>query len=282
MKRIGWMSREGHNVAAESSTIGASGTPMSASASTVDKVLSAVEALAASSADGTRLAELAQATGVNKSTLHHILIRLRDRGWAEQSSAGVYRLGPKSLTVVKWWNSDDNMIEVLHPTLQSICARAGELVHLGRLSEHRIVYLDKVEPDRPIRVWSQVGLQAPAVRTALGRSLLGATDCAEEIVREWADELKGDHEELFDQARTEMARVRAQGFALDIATNEDGIGCVAVPLTVVGSPKLAISISMPMDRFSVARAEELADVIREQVKTLAGAGNTPIEAWTSR
>jgi DNA-binding IclR family transcriptional regulator len=48
----------------------------------------------------------------------------------------------------------------------------GETCHLGVLLGEQIVYIDKVEPSRAVRIWSEIGWRNPAVSTALGRAIL--------------------------------------------------------------------------------------------------------------
>src|SRR5690625_6100339 len=61
-------------------------------------------------------------------------------------------------------------LPIFAPALAAISLRTRELVHLGRLEGTEVVYLDKVEPERTLRVWSRVGSRAPAARTSLGRA----------------------------------------------------------------------------------------------------------------
>ena len=63
--------------------------------------------------------------------------------------------------------SDENLPALMRPALVELCGIAEELVHLGVLDGTHVVYLDKVEPERSVRVWSAVGRRSPAV-TASG------------------------------------------------------------------------------------------------------------------
>src|SRR5690625_6893645 len=78
-------------------------------------------------------------------------------------------------------------LPVLAPALAAISLRTRELVHLGRLEGTEVVYLDKVEPERTLRVWSRVGSRAPAARTSLGRALLAADGIAESRLAPYAE-----------------------------------------------------------------------------------------------
>lgn len=126
----------------------------------VDKALGVVEYLLGLEAGGVALSALSEGTGINKSSLHHILATLKQRHWVEQDESGKYHLGPVTGRMAAWWTSSDQAVSRLHSVLQEICQKTEELVHLGRLYDRDIVYLDKVEPDRPVRVWSRIGQSA--------------------------------------------------------------------------------------------------------------------------
>lgn len=141
----------------------------------VDRALRVLQALAASGAAGAPLGDLARGLGLSKATVHRTLAALRHRAFVTQDpSSGAYALGPAVVELAERWLGEENLPALLHPALVALARATDELVHLGVLSGADVVYLDKVEPERPVRVWSAVGRRVPAVRTALGRAVLAA------------------------------------------------------------------------------------------------------------
>lgn len=148
--------------------------PPTSPVESVDRALRVLQALAIAGPDGRSLGSLANSLGVNKTTLHRILGVLRFRDFVFQDPrSGNYSLGPAVLGIGEGFFSDENMPALLHPALVALSTDVGELVHLGSLSGAYVAYLDKVEPERSIRVWSSIGQRMPAV-TAMGRALLSA------------------------------------------------------------------------------------------------------------
>lgn len=210
----------------------------------VDKALLTLDALARAGAGGAGLADLAAEVGANKSTLHRTLAALRHRGYAEQTGDGGYRLGPAVLALGTAYLAEENLPALVHPALEAVRDEVDELVHLGALAGHEVVYLDKVEPQRPLRVWSAVGRRFPAARTALGRALLAAGE---------PDRTGDPH---LDRALDEA---RAHGYATETEENEPGIACVAVAVLRAGRPVAAVSITAPVERMAgTARDERVA------------------------
>ncbi|MDU0348386.1 IclR family transcriptional regulator [Actinomyces sp. MRS3W] len=229
----------------------------------VDKALGVVEHLLTVDAEGVSLSQLAQDTGINKSSLHHILATLRQRHWVEQDELGRYRLGSMTGRMATWWTSANQASARLHPVLLAICEKSHELVHLGRLYERDVVYLDKVEPDRPVRVWSRIGQSAPVATTAMGRAILGARQPSQAEVDMWLSLIPEPSEYLPSRLAEEIQRVRAHGYAVEIGEDRPSLACVGVPLAVAGVPLLAISVTMPVERAGLPHLREIAHTIHE-------------------
>jgi DNA-binding IclR family transcriptional regulator len=252
----------------------------SAPIASVDKALRVIDYLSSTTnMRGVALSQISQDLHINKATLHHILAALRHREWAEHAPDGTYRIGPGSLKVVRWWTSQDRLIHELHPIMVQICDRIHELVHMGRLSERHILYLDKVEPQRPIMVRSRVGLRVPAVVTALGRALMSASGVTADTVDPWIAIVPHATDSLRTHALEELRRVQTDGYAMDLEENELGVNCVAIPISVAGQPRAALSISVPSDRFSDHRAAELAGTA---IDVISRASMPNIEVFTDK
>ncbi len=235
----------------------------------VDKALAVIEHMLTIDGGGATLSALTQGTGLNKSSLHHILATLRQRHWIEQDDSGKYHLGTITARMATWWTSSDQAATRLHPVLQQISLETRELVHLGRLYERDVVYLDKVEPDRPIRVWSRIGQSAPVATTAMGRAILGARNPSNAELDMWLKLIDDPSDYLANRLREEIHRVATQGYAVEIGEDRPSLACVGVPLCVVGVPILAVSVTMPVERAEQLDLADIASIIRARIE---GAG----------
>lgn len=255
----------------------------------VDRALRLLETLASHGADGATLAELATATGMHKTTAHRTLGALRYRQFVDQDGGtGRYRLGRGAVALADRFLDEGNLPSLLHGALVALCSATDELVHLGVLSGAQVLYLDKVEPDRPVRVWSAVGRRQWAVTTALGRAMLAYSGTSREELDGYVRPTGGDGRSAeraveADHVWDELERARARGYAVESEENEAGISCVAVPLVrgatsssagagprgaVVG----AVSLTVPSERMDQRRVEQLYVTIREVLPPLLPAG----------
>lgn len=230
----------------------------------VDKALLTLDALARAGAGGLALADLAAEVGANKSTLHRTLAALRHRGYADQTPDGAYTLGAAVLSLGAAYLAEDNLPGLLRPALEALRDEVDELVHLGTLAGQEVVYLDKVEPQRPLRVWSAVGRRIPVATTALGRALLAAAP-------------DGDGEpgqEPDATLRAALAAARERGYATETEENEPGIACVAVALLRAGRPVAAVSITAPVERMTGPARDARVAALRELLPTVLPTGLT--------
>lgn len=263
----------------------------------IDRALLVITALAGAGAQGASLSTLCNQLGLTKATMHRTLAALRFRDFAAQDPVSSrYVLGPTAARLADAFFGEENLPVLLHPALVALCERTNELVHLGVLSGTHVVYLDKIEPQRAVRVWSEVGRRMPAVTTALGRAMLafrGTTRAGLDAylgaagaggagvgrgVSAGAAEGSGA-DGVFDGVAAEhvwqaILRTRHDGYATEQQENEPGISCVAVPLLRNGTAVAAVSATGPADRLTPERLQELGKDLRAVLPTQLPQGLT--------
>jgi DNA-binding IclR family transcriptional regulator len=231
----------------------------------VDKALRALQRLGDAGAGGLPLTRLAADLGLIKSSVHRTLAALRHRGFVEQDQNGNYRLGPSLLAIADSHLRDESLRGLIHEALAMLCARAGETCHLGVLAGEQVVYIDKVEPQRAIRIWSEIGWRNPALTTALGRAILSQkyVDFAS-----FSAAFPGKVPRRTAQTRTSLKQVwqelmeaRRRGFTHEEQENEPGVTCIAVAILRGAQPLAAISITAPVERMDTRRQNALAQTL---------------------
>lgn len=236
----------------------------------VDKALRALQRLGEVGADGLPLTRFAGDLGLNKASLHRTLSALRRRGFVEQDADGNYRLGHAILTLADSYRHDGSLRQIFHEGLADLCARIGETCHLGVLIGEQIVYIDKVEPMRAVRIWSEIGWRNPAVSTALGRAIL----CQQYVDFEsFSMRFSSPIAKRAPRTRTtlrsvwlELLEARRRGFAVDDEEHEPGISCVGVALLRGTEAIAAISITTPSDRMDPKRMPVVVQALRECIE----------------
>jgi IclR family transcriptional regulator, acetate operon repressor len=206
-----------------------------------EKTLSVLDALGG---ERSRLGDIAARAELPKSTVHRILRRLVERGYARAEGDGMYVLGPHVLTMAGEMLQGLDATARAAPVLRDLHADVGHTVHFAMLSDDEAVYLEKlVDPGLPYQFASRVGGRIALHCTAIGKSLLAAMtdDIVDrlELVRRTPHTLVTG-----DALRAELERVRARGFAIDDEENERNIRCVGAAVRDhTGIATHAISVS---------------------------------------
>jgi DNA-binding IclR family transcriptional regulator len=255
----------------------------------VDKALRALQRLGDAGAGGLALTRLAADLGLNKSSIHRTLAALRHRGFVEQDQNGNYRLGPSLLAIADCHLRDESLRSLIHEGLAALCAKAGETCHLGVLTGEQVVYIDKVEPQRAIRIWSEIGWRNPALTTALGRAILSQKYVDFES---FAAAFPGAIPRRAPQTRTslklvwqELLEARRRGFSREEQENEPGVTCIAMAILRGTQPVAAISITAPVERMDGRRQAALSRMLGDCIGPVLPPGLSlqhPIQRKASR
>lgn len=224
-----------------------------------------LDVLAAVTSTGEPLdfATLSEMTGLPRSTLHRILTLLVTRGLVMHDSAGhrfVPGLGLLEMARRSWESSD--IRSAASGPLRHLAREVGEAVHLATLVDLEVVYLDKVESEHPVRLYSAIGKRGPVHCTAVGKAMAAFLP---ELAR--AGLLGQLSFEPFTEntildathMQRELEEVRRTGVAFDREEHQLGVHCVAAPaFDFRGHPVGAISITSPVFRVTRAQLEAFA------------------------
>lgn len=239
----------------------------------IDRALQVIMALADAGPDGAALAQLAEKTEVNKSTAYRALSTLRHRGFAVQlPGTGNYALGPEALSLASRLDSPANLKTSLHPALVALSREVDELVHLGVLIEDDVLYLDKVEPVHPIRVWSTVNQRVPVATSSLGRAFLAARGVPDDRLGAYLAGQAPQHAVSLERLTEAVHDARRLGYAVEFGENMPGVGCVGLAICRSGQPVAALSITALLERMPPARQAEFAAITRSVVTPLLPTG----------
>lgn len=195
------------------------------------------------------LDQLAQRLGVHKSTAMRLLRTLEAGRFVRREDVHHYRLGSALFDLAHQALEDLDVRGVARRHLVALGEISGHTVHLATLEDDQVVYIDKVDSQHPVRMYSRIGRRAPVHCTAVGKVLVA--DLPAQKRRRFAEQL--DYPKLttntIDSAErflTELDRVRAQGYAVDRSEHEDFIHCVGAPIrNHRGEVVAALSLSVP-------------------------------------
>ena len=258
--------------------------PVTASngAQTLDRGLGVLEELArARGALG--ITELAERCGLDKSTVHRLVVTLVVRGYVKQNPrTREYALGLKLFDLYDSLQESLGLQEACRPLLNELADTSGETSHLAVLEGADVVFVDKVATQQVMGVRTIIGRREPAHCTALGKAVLAALpepQCAALLagrkLQAFTDKTPVTREAL----ERELALTKRRGWALDNEEYLLGVRCLAAAVVDrAGHPVGVLGISGPATRLSAERCEELGPyVCGVAARASAALGRTPGE-----
>ena len=141
------------------------------------------------------------------------------------------------------------------------------------LEDTDVIYIAKVDSTHAVRMVSAAGRKLPAHCTSVGKLLLAALPEHELDARLEGRELTAmTDNSLTDPAelRAALAVVRKRGIAVEHRESNPDVSCVAAPVRDrSGRVVAALSISVPVIRWSDEREEELARLAADGADALS-------------
>jgi DNA-binding IclR family transcriptional regulator len=194
------------------------------------------------------VSQLARRLGLGVSTVHRLLATLAEEGLLERGNHGRYRLGLQlyELGVTVFPNLD--LHEAALPVLASLREATGESVQMGVLDQLDVVYVERLEGPRTVRIFRRAGHRLPAHATSTGKVLLAhlPAEILQARLVGWQPArltpyTVTDQRVLLDQ----LGRVAERGWAQNVeesalggvsvaAPVRDATGCVIAAISVVG------------------------------------------------
>lgn len=219
--------------------------------------------------------EITAKLGLPRTTVHELVGTLTERGYLAPAGpdSNRFRLGVRGFQLGSAYAERLDLAREGQLVAEEIARRCHETVHVGVLEGADVFYVAKVDSSHPVRMVSAVGRRLPAHCTAVGKTLLSAMD------REHLDQLYPSSRlaamtgNSITQRRTlygELERIAEQGVAREYCESNEAVACVAAPVRDrTGAVVAALSISVPIPRWSDEVAAELAELVREGAATLS-------------
>jgi DNA-binding IclR family transcriptional regulator len=186
--------------------------------------------------------EIAARLNIPQTSVHRLLSTLVSLRWAERKSGRLYQLGPGVLGVGGLGIGRSTLIQLSRPVLSHIAELSGLDSYLAVLVGDGVTYIARESGPKSERGDFKLGSLQPVYCTSAGKLLLAFmpdTDRVEIIeglsFRPYTERTILDREHL----RTELDRIRANGYSTDLGEYNEFWRSVAVPVTSSSEEVLA-------------------------------------------
>lgn len=220
------------------------------------------------------LTEVAHATSLDRAGARRFLLTLVDLGYVRHDGRH-YALTPQVLEFGYAYLSSRSLPQIAEPHLRRLTHELKEMTSIGVLDGDDVRYLAQVPSPRLLSVAIPVGTRFPAHATSMGKVLLAGMPPERLEARLGSMELAALTAQTIttrEGLRTELAKVRKQGFVISDGELEGGLRGVAVPIRDPGG-QVCAAVNVSLDSRSGS-----AEAVRQEIVPLLDTTASRIEA----
>lgn len=261
-------------------------TTTSAATGGVPRVFSVIRALAELQAEGGRVTQIARNVGLTQATTHRLLQSLVTEGVVEQDERSkLYRLSIDFFALASRAGDAGGLRALCRPALLRLSGSLGDSIFLLVRSGFDAVCLDRSEGPFPIR--SFTGDIGGRIALGVGQGSLAILAFLpeaerEEVIRFNLSRVReyGVYDEVY--LRTEIEKVRQQGYAGRNTGLLEGMAGVAVPICDrEGRAVAALSVGTIADRLNPDRLPTVVELLKREAASV-GPRINPFDATLRR
>ncbi len=181
------------------------------------------------------LKEIAEQSGLPKPTAYRLLSSLHYCGFLiktkESEHDSKYRLGLKLLELGSLVSDQLELTQVAKPYMEELVQKVNEAVHIVIAHDEHAIYIDKVESNRAIRLYTKVGKSVP-LYIGSGPKLLLAYMNDDERATVLRGPLTTLNNEQIDKQKLvkELNDIREKGYAISVDEQDLNTTGVSYPI----------------------------------------------------
>lgn len=219
------------------------------------------------------LAELVEATGLNRASVYRILRTLEhDRFLAVDPETGRYYLGPAMYPVAYLTQAHSELVRLSHPHLESLAKTTGETTALGVEVGGWVVVVDHVLTSHASKPDLPMGMALNDLSNSHAKLFLAFKNDAQRqrrVAAGWPRLTKNtvdDPEALVRQ----LDQIRREGVAYDLEENRLGISSMSVPVRdQLGQLRASLAVVVPAERLRAGDMRRYVEATQAEAVALS-------------
>jgi IclR family transcriptional regulator, acetate operon repressor len=217
--------------------------------------------------EGMSLTELAEAAAQAPATVYRVLSTFAAHGIVEfDADEQIWAIGPEAFRIGSAFLTRTNLVEQARAVMRDLTSETGETTNLAIADGAQVVFLSQVETHEPIRAFFRPGTRGPIHASGIGKALIAyfPPERVERLIRaEGLERFTAHTITAREPLMTELAAIRAQGWAMDDEERTEGMRCIAAPIFNEYREAIAgVSISGPTVRVTRERGDDFGAQVR--------------------
>lgn len=236
---------------------------MSRNVQSLERGLLVLEALVKNGPSG--VTELANLLELDKTIVHRLLNTLLLMGYVQQDENRKYATGVKLRNIGARVLAALDLRTLALPHMQYIAEQTQGVVHLAKMAETRVIYIERVQHPALTITTTDVGGEAPGYCSAAGKVIwayLSGTELSPILDRVQFRQHTTNTITDPMQLQHHLAQVREQGYAVDNSEHRLGLVGVGAPIyDSTGGVAASICVGLPTNRLPVCSLEDMRQLI---------------------
>lgn len=220
--------------------------------------------------------EITRRLDLPRTTVHELVTTLAARNYLVPipGQPGRYRLGVRPYQLGSRYEEQLDIAAEGRQVARLVAETCDETVHVALLEDTDVIYIAKVDSTHAVRMVSAAGRRLPAHCTSVGKMLLASLPPAELDARLPEDRplvaMTPQTITSPSELRRQLTDIRARGIAVETQESNPDVSCVAAPVRgFEGKVVAALSVSVPMIRWSQERQGELEELVSKGARQLS-------------
>jgi DNA-binding IclR family transcriptional regulator len=228
------------------------------------------------------LAELAEASGLERATTWRLLTTLEEVGFVERTGRSGFSVG-YGLVAIAACVDEGTIARALRPRLELLARDTGVTAALSVVKSGRLLVVDQADPPSVLAV-NWVGKEFPLHTSSPGKLVLAdlPPEALDDLLARPLERLTGKTITDPKRLRAELTVVRRSGVAVSNEEFEDG--CVGISAAVkdqFGRLSAIVTLTGPVFRMPPRRFQELRAAVLKAAEVPAfGTARVPTAAWS--
>ncbi|SDO12740.1 IclR family transcriptional regulator [Halobacillus aidingensis] len=230
-----------------------------------------------------RLDKISEASDLPKATVYRLMKTLEEEGFIQKVSfyqngvfidGEMYQLGTRLIELGHMVSSQLEIRGLALPHMRKLQQEFGESVQLIIMDQDEAIYIEKVESDKPVRLYTKIGRRAPLYAGACPRTLLSFLPDHEiqRILQQEKEKKKYASQTMIDDEviMEKVKETRDRGYSYSQSELEEGTASVGTPIfDRFGEIAAGISVAGFASTVTPKQAERYASPMWEVCETLS-------------
>lgn len=229
------------------------------------RVVKVIETVSSNNGEMT-MSEIARLTDIPRGTILPILQTLCENHFLHLDAKTMcYSIDLRLFLAGSPFAKSSESFAGLQLAIKELTRKSGETAHFGILDNGNVLYVLKSESPKPVHMYSDIGKILPAYGTAIGKALISDYS-KQEIIDLYGTNLKKLTEKTITDIDTlyeQIEEIRRTGFATECEESNIGIRCIATPIKMDNRVVAAISIVIPLFRYSEEKQTQIENILKE-------------------